>query len=524
MTQLLDKDLISIQETRDLLRKAVEAQAELAKMSQAQIDAICVAIKDAALASAERLAKMANDETGYGKPEDKVIKNFFAAQVVYDFIKDMKTVGIVKVDEQKKLFEVAVPVGVIAALIPSTNPTSTVIYKALISIKAGNAVIFSPHPGAKNCIIEAVEVVRRAAEAAGLPAGCIAVMKDATKEGTAELLGSQDTNLILATGGEAMVKAAYSSGNPAIGVGPGNGPAYIEKSADIELAVKRIIDSKTFDNGVICASEQSIIVEREIEQAVLTELKKQGCYLLSEDEKKQLDGILLTPRLTSNPAVVGKSALLVADMAGVAVPKDTKLLIGRETQIGKKIPFSREKLCPVLAFYVVNDWHEACALAIKILNNEGAGHTMIMHSNDQSLIREFALEKPVSRLLINTSGALGGIGATTMIPPALTLGCGAVGGSSTSDNVSPLNLLNFRRIAYGVQELADIRATVAKELKNAGEEVSSERSTELTPHQQSSEPSAPQTTHPTLQTGSDEDTIDALVNLVYSKLVNSNAL
>ncbi|MDR1422365.1 MAG: acetaldehyde dehydrogenase (acetylating) [Coriobacteriales bacterium] len=512
MTQLLDKDLISIQETRDLLRKAVEAQAELARMNQMQIDAICGAIKDAALKNAERLAKMANDETGYGKASDKVIKNFFAAEVVYDYIKDMKTVGIVNVDEAKRVFEVAVPVGVIAALIPSTNPTSTVIYKALISIKAGNAVIFSPHPGAKNCIIEAAEVVRRAAEAAGMPPGCISVMKDATKEGTAELLGNSDTKLILATGGEAMVKAAYSSGNPAIGVGPGNGPAYIERSADIPAAVRRIIDSKTFDNGVICASEQSIIVERISEAAVLTELQRQGCYLLSADEKEKIDAILLTPRLTSNPAIVGKPAPLIAEMAGVAVPKDTKLLIGRETQVGHKIPMSREKLCPVLAFYVVNDWREACALAIKILNNEGAGHTMIMHSTDESLIREFALEKPVSRLLINTPGALGGIGATTMIPPALTLGCGAVGGSSTSDNVSPLNLINYRRIAYGTQELSDIRVTVASALNNAHSISGASAETPTG--------SLPRST----PTGSNEDTIDALVQLVYSKLKDQSII
>ena len=468
MSQLIDPDLIAVQEARDLLRAATEAQAQLAKFSQAQIDSICAAIKDAALANAERLAKLANSETGYGRAEDKTLKNYFAAQAVFDSIQEMRTVGIVNVDAERHFYEVAVPVGVIAALIPSTNPTSTVIYKALIAIKAGNAVVFSPHPGAKGCIIEAVEVVRRAAEAAGLPSGCIGVAKEATKEGTHELLSNRQTKLILATGGEAMVRAAYSSGNPAIGVGPGNGPAFIERSADIALAVKRIVDSKTFDNGIICASEQSIIVERVSEAAVLAELDRQGCYFLSEGEKGLVDGILLTPNFSSNPAVVGKTAAQVAALAGFQVPAETRLLIGRETQIGHKVPFSREKLCPVLAFFVVDDWHEACALAIRILNNEGAGHTMIMHSQNEELIREFALEKPVSRLLINTPGALGGIGATTLIPPALTLGCGAVGGSSTSDNVTPMNLLNFRRIAYGVQELSYLRAKVSQDLARLG--------------------------------------------------------
>jgi len=463
MEQLIDKDLVSIQEARNLLRNAALGQAKLAKMDQEQVDTICRAIKDAALANAERLGKMAQEETGFGNAEDKALKNYFAAQTVYDYIKDMKTVGIVSRDEARQMYEVAVPVGVIAALIPSTNPTSTVIFKALISIKAGDAVIFSPHPSAKNCIIETAEVIRRAGEAAGLPAGCIGVMKDATMEGTNELLKNKQTALILATGGEAMVKAAYSSGNPAIGVGPGNGPAYIERSADIPLAVKRIIDSKTFDNGVICASEQSIIVEYEIEKRVVEELQKQGCYMLSDDEREKINALLLTPNLTMNPAVVGKTAPIIAEMAGFQVPGDTRILIGRETQIGRKIPLSREKLCPVLAFFTVGDWHEACALAIRILNNEGAGHTMIMHSRDEDLIREFALEKPVSRLLINTLGSLGGVGATTNLPPSMTLGCGAVGGSSTSDNISPLNLLNLRRIAYGTKELADLRSRMAHE-------------------------------------------------------------
>ena len=516
MTQLIDKDLLSVQEVRDLLRSAAQGQAELAKMSQKQIDSFCHAIMLAALEQAGRLAAVAQEETGYGRAEDKTIKNYFAARTVFDYIKDMRTVGIVNHDEQRRVFEVAVPVGVIAALIPSTNPSSTVIYKALVSIKAGNAIVFSPHPSAKNCIIETVEVVRRAAEAAGLPPGCIGVMKNATKEGTDELLSNNQTSLILATGGEAMVQAAYSSGNPAIGVGPGNGPAYIEKSADIPQAVSHIIDSKTFDNGVICASEQSIIVEREIETAVLEELSKQGCHFLSEDEKLKMDAILLTPNHTMNPSVVGKSVEVLAQMAGISVPRDTKLLIGRETQVGRKIPFSREKLCPVLAFYTVGSWREACALAIRILSNEGVGHTMIMHSNDEDLIREFALEKPVSRLLINTAGALGGIGATTMLPPSLTLGCGAAGGGSTSDNITPLNLINLRRIAYGTRELSEIRASATQDLK----QVRSTEGLSSGPRQASTGKgdTPASATEAAKKSDSNEEMIDSLVNLVYKQL------
>ncbi|HEY5555450.1 acetaldehyde dehydrogenase (acetylating) [Acetobacterium sp.] len=472
--QLVDKDLISIQETRLLLRNAKDAQVKLGQMSQTEIDKICEAIKNAGLQNSEKLAKSANEETGFGVYEDKIIKNYFASQVVYDSIKDMKTVGIVNVDKGKKLYEVAVPVGVVAGLIPSTNPTSTVIYKTLISIKSGNSIVFSPHPSAKKCIIETVKVIKEAAVAAGMPGDCIGCVTEITMEGTNELLKNENTSLILATGGEAMVKAAYSSGNPAIGVGPGNGPAFIEKSANIPLAVKQIIDSKTFDNGVICASEQSIIVEKESENSVLKELKKQGCYILSSEEKKHLEKIMLTPKLTMNPKIVGKKASYIAGMAGVNVPEDTKVLIGVESSVGHKIPFSREKLCPILAFYVEDDWTKACKRAIEILSNEGAGHTMIIHSRNEERIREFALKKPVSRLLVNTPGALGGIGATTNLAPALTLGCGAIGGSATSDNISPLNLLNLRRVAYGIKELDEIRNIVDCKCKNHSKKKSTE--------------------------------------------------
>lgn len=465
MVQLADKDLVSIQETRLLLKNAKKAQVELAQMSQCQIDTICKAIKDAAMINLERLAKMANEETGFGVVEDKIIKNYFASQVVYESIKEMKTVGIVSSDEVKKIFEVAVPVGVVAGLIPSTNPTSTVIYKALIAIKAGNAIVFSPHPTAKNCIIETVRVLKDAAVAAGMPEDCIGCATEITLEGTAELLKNKDTSLILATGGEPMVKAAYSSGNPAIGVGPGNGPAFIEKSADIPLAVKQIIDSKTFDNGVICASEQSIIVERESEAEVIKELIKQGCYILSADEKKQLETVMMTPKMTMNPKIVGKSAAYIAEMAGIRVPQETNILIGLENRVGHDIPFSREKLCPILAFYIEDDWLKACERSVEILTKEGMGHTMIIHSRDEEIIKEFALKKPVSRLLVNTPGALGGVGGTTNLIPAFTLGCGAVGGSITSDNISPMNLLNLRRVAYGVVELDEIRKNVERESK-----------------------------------------------------------
>ena len=366
----------------------------------------------------------------------------------------MKTVGILREDTEKKILEIGVPVGVVAALIPSTNPTSTVIYKAQIALKAGNAIVFSPHPGAKASITEAARVVREAAESAGCPAGAIGCMELLTMESTAELMKKAD--LILATGSSAMVKAAYSSGTPAIGVGPGNGPSFIERSADIPLAIKRILDSKTFDNGTICASEQSIVTEECICDAVLDELTRQGAYVLSPEEKKKVAAILMRANGTMNPRIVGKTPQYIATLAGIRVPEDARVLVGCETEVGHDVPFSREKLCPVLAFYVEADWKSACDTCIRILENEGAGHTMGIHSQNGQIIREFALKKPVSRFLVNTPGSLGGIGATTNLFPALTLGCGAVGGSSSADNISPMHLLNVRRMAYGAREREDV--------------------------------------------------------------------
>lgn len=452
--EIIDRDLQSVQAVRCLIRRAREAQRELAAFSQAQIDAIVQAIADAGEKNAERLGRMAQEETGFGRPEDKAVKNRFASRTVYEAIRDMKTVGILREDTEKKILEIGVPVGVVAALIPSTNPTSTVIYKAQIALKAGNAIVFSPHPGAKASITEAARVVREAAESAGCPAGAIGCMELLTMESTAELMKKAD--LILATGSSAMVKAAYSSGTPAIGVGPGNGPSFIERSADIPLAIKRILDSKTFDNGTICASEQSIVTEECICDAVLDELTRQGAYVLSPEEKKKVAAILMRANGTMNPRIVGKTPQYIATLAGIRVPEDARVLVGCETEVGHDVPFSREKLCPVLAFYVEADWKSACDTCIRILENEGAGHTMGIHSQNGQIIREFALKKPVSRFLVNTAGSLGGIGATTNLFPALTLGCGAVGGSSSADNISPMHLLNIRRMAYGAREREDV--------------------------------------------------------------------
>lgn len=452
-----DRDLVSIQEVRNLVARAKSAQKEYAQYSQTKVDAIVRAVAEACSAQSERLAKMAVEETGFGVWQDKVLKNQLGSTMTYESIKDLKTVGILKEDREAGIMEVGVPMGVVAALIPSTNPTSTVMYKSLICLKSGNAIVISPHPNAKNSIVETFKIVSQAAKAAGAPDGIVQCIMTPTMEGTSALLKHRDIGIILATGGEAMVRAAYSSGNPALGVGPGNGPAFIEKSADIPKAVQRIFDSKTFDNGTICASEQSIVTERCIKDQVVAEIKRQGGYFLSEEESDKVGKFIMRANGTMNPKIVGKSVQTIADMAGISIPAGTRVLLSPQTTVGKTNPYSREKLCPILAFYVEDNWETACKRCIEILFNEGAGHTMMIHSQDQSVIREFALQKPVSRLLVNTPGALGGVGATTSLAPALTLGCGAVGGSATSDNVGPMNLINIRRVACGMKELSDLR-------------------------------------------------------------------
>lgn len=455
---LKDKDLISVQEARNLLREAKAAQQELARMNQQQIDKIVEAISRAATANAEALAKAAQEETGFGIWQDKVIKNLFASQTVYKAIREEKTIGILREDKEHKVWDIGVPVGVVAGIVPSTNPTSTVIYKALIALKSGNAIVFSPHPGAKKCILRTVEIISRAAEQAGCPRGAISAVSVPTMEATKELMSNDNTALILATGGGAMVKSAYSSGTPAIGVGAGNGPAFIDRSADVKKAVRQILDSKTFDNGTICASEQSIVVEKAMEEKVTRELKAQGAYLLDDSQAKQLGRFILRANGTMNPLIVGKSCAQIAEYAGLTgIPKTARVLVARETKVGQDAPYSHEKLAPILGLFVEQDTDQVLRRCVEILHMEGAGHTFSMHANDENLVRKFALEIPASRFLVNTPGALGGIGATTGLFPALTLGCGAVGGSSSSNNIGPLDLLNIKRVAFGNRELEEIR-------------------------------------------------------------------
>ena len=458
----LDKDLAARQEARTLAKAAANAQMELSQMSQETLDAIVAAVASAFQKQSFHLAEMAVQETGFGNAEDKMKKNSFASMNVAQAVKNMKCVGFLREDAEKKLWEYGVPMGVIAAIVPSTNPTSTVCYKALIALKSGNTIVFSPHPKAVACTREATRVVAEAAEAAGAPKGSVSCLSIPALAGCQELMSAPETKLILATGGPGMVKAAYSSGKPAIGVGAGNGPAYIHHSADVDKALRCILESKTFDNGTVCASEQSIIVEKAMEATVLEKAKKLGFYLMNTEEAGRLSKLLFRPNGTLNPDIVGKTAIYLAEKAGFSVPKDTKILMAREQEAGPTRPYSMEKLCPVLAFFVMDSEDAVLDKAVEVLTFEGSGHTFAMHAEDENVVRKFAAKIPVSRFLVNTPAALGGIGATTGLFPALTLGCGAVGGSSSSNNISPLDLINIRRVAWGTENTA--KPTVNAEL------------------------------------------------------------
>ena len=455
----VDIDLCSIQEARDLVKAGKLAAEKIAFYSDEQVNAILQNIVKAVSVNAYYLANLAVEETGFGKLEDKAYKNYAASTLLYKEIKNYQTSGILDFDESNKVFKVAEPMGVILGITPSTNPTSTIIYKSLIAIKSRNAIVFAPHPSAKHCSAVAAEIVRKAAVEAGAPEHIIGCVTNPTLESTNELMHAKDIAIIIATGGPGMVKAAYSSGKPAIGVGAGNSPAYIEKTADVKKAIESIVASKTFDNGTICASEQAIICEESNKNEVLRELKTQGCYVMSKDETDKVCQILFRGNSQGcnpamNPKFVGKPAFEIAEAAGITVPADTKILVGPQVGVGQGNPLSFEKLTTVLGFYVVKDWEEACALSIRLLQN-GIGHTMSLHTSDPEMIFRFS-SKPASRILINTGGSQGGTGISTGLPIAFTLGCGTDGGSSVSDNLTPKHLVNVKTVAYGIKNVTTI--------------------------------------------------------------------
>ena len=445
-----DRDLASMAEARSLARRAKQAWLTLAEFTQAQIDAVVEAMATAATAHAEAFARLAVEETGYGVVEDKIQKNLFASERVYAFIKGMKTVGVIARHSDTGVVEIAEPFGVVAAIVPSTNPTSTAIYKILIALKARCTIVLSPHPSAVKSITRVAEVLDEAARRAGAPPGAINWMTTVTIEGTQELMAQRDVAVILATGGMGLVRAAYSAGKPAYGVGPGNAPAFIERTANVRKAVRDVITGKTFDNGVLCSSENSVVVDQPIADEVRREFEAQGGYFLSKGEIETLGRELVTAQRLPTPALVGKSALAIAQKCALTVPADTKVLIAPLDGVGRDYPLSIEKLCPVLSYYVVRDWQEGCERCKQILRYGGMGHTMSIHSTNEQVILEFGLKKPAFRIIVNSPATHGSIGLTTGLDPAMTLGCGGFGGNITSDNISPRHLLNLKRLAYEI--------------------------------------------------------------------------
>ena len=449
-----DRDLDSIRDARMCARRAKAAQTRLAELTQDQVDRIVDAVAAAAAEQAKPLARMAVEETGYGNEADKVRKNLFAAETIYRFIRPMRTVGVIRRLDTERVVEIAEPFGVVAAVVPSTNPTSTAIFKILICLKARCAVILSPHPSAVRSIGRVAEVMREAAVGAGAPAGAITWMTTVTLEGTQELMQCREVAVVLATGGLSLVRAAYSAGKPAYGVGPGNAPAYIERTADLTKAVADIMTGKTFDNGLLCSSENSVVVDEAVVGEVRREFERQGGYFLSADDAGRLAAELVTPERLPHPALVGKTALEIAGRVGLVAPADTRVLIAPLDGVGPEHPLSIEKLCPVLSFYVVPDWRAACERCKEILRYGGMGHTMSIHSQDEQVILEFGLRKPAFRIVVNTPTTVGAIGMTTGLDPSMTLGCGGYGGNITSDNITPRHLLNIKRLAYEVRPVS----------------------------------------------------------------------
>src|SRR6266436_4145102 len=456
-----DKDLISVQQARDLVDAAHRAQLEIARFDQDKINHICEAMAQAALRESPRVAALAVEETGYGIPADKHEKNRFAAEDVWNYFKNLRTVGVVS--ETKDVVEIASPRGVVAGIIPSTNPTSTAIFKILIAVKSRNAIVLSPHPSASRCINETVKAMREAGVKAGLPADAIGCMTTATIEGTEALMKHKMTAVILATGGIGLVRAAYSSGKPAFGVGPGNVPVFVERSADVPKAVQDILTGKCFDNGTICASEQAVVVDAPIEMAVREQFKLQGGYFISQSDADQLAKVVATPQRTLNPGIVGKSVEVIANMAGISVPPGTRCLMAEVAGVGREYPLSMEKLSPILAFYVEDGLERGAARCNEILHYGGMGHTAGVHTRSREAAVHYGNEMPASRITVNTPTTHGAIGFSTALPPSMTLGCGSWGGNVTSDNVSPLHLMDIKRVAFETRPVASKRpASVAQ--------------------------------------------------------------
>jgi acetaldehyde dehydrogenase (acetylating) len=443
----MDADLRSIQQARDLLRAAADAQHRFKAFDQDATDRVVEAMCTAGAAEAERLGRLAVEETGFGRPESKAQKNRFATRTLGERMRGMRTAGIVGKSADGTVWEVATPMGVVAALVPSTNPTSTAMYKAIIAAKARCALVMSPHPRARACTAEALRVVAEAASRAGAPEGLFGCMTEVTLEGTGALLEDPLTDVILATGGRAMVRAAYSKGKPAYGVGSGNVPVWVDRSADVPKAAADLITGASFDWGTLCSTERSVVADAPIRARLVEAMKERGAHFCTPVEAdllrrvvKQGDGL--------NVEIVGQSPARIARLAGFDVPEGTLVLAAEVERVGEGEPLSMETLSPILSFYTADGWEAGCARCIEVLEYGGIGHTLGLHAQSERVVEQFALKKPSMRIVVNTVAALGSVGMTTALFPAMTLGPGTLGGSIVSDNVSPLHLLHVKRVAF----------------------------------------------------------------------------
>ena len=431
-----------------MVERAFEAQKIWANATQQQVDRVCAAMAQAAFIGAERLGRMAAEETGFGVPEHKKLKNEFASRHLWSRIADIQTVGLLRKDEKNRIYEIAWPMGVVAALVPSTNPTSSVMNKILISVKARNGIVLAPHPTAVKCCLATAKVMIDAAENAGAPPGLINCLTTISLNGTQELMAHKRTAVILATGGSEMVRVAHSMGKPAYGVGPGNVPAYVDRSADLEKAARYIVASKAFDYSVICATEQAVIADRPIAARLRQLMEAEGAFFVDESQANALRKTLFHSDGSINVKSVGKSPQFLAAMAGIRVPAHARILVADLNKVGREEPLSREKMTTVLGFYEANGWEAGCERCIEMINFGGRGHSLIIHATDENVIMAFGLEKPVFRIGVNTMGTLGTIGLTTNVMPSLTLGPGGIGGSITGDNIGVYHLFNIKRMAF----------------------------------------------------------------------------
>ena len=449
-----DNDLQSIQEARTLAVQARDAQRKFLHATQAEVDRVCAAMAQAAADAAVTLGKMATEETGYGVSEHKTLKNLLSSQLLWEAIKDIPTVGVIRNDPSKKTYDIAWPMGVVAALTPSTNPTSTTMYKTLIAVKAKNAIIVAPHPFAAKCCAETIRLMAEAGERAGMPKGLVSCMTKVSLQGTQELMKHKYVALILATGGSDMVRAAHSVGKPAYGVGPGNVPAYVDRSADLQRAAKYIVASKAFDHSVICATEQAVVADRPIAAKLEELMKAEGAYFVDERTKQILAQNLFVGHLP-NPKAVGRSPQQLAQMYGFSVPDWARILVVKLNGVGREEPLSGEKLTTVLGWYEADGWEAGCERCIELINYGGRGHSLVIHAQDNDVIMRFGLEKPVFRIVVNTFGTLGTTGYTTGVMPSMTLGSGGVGGAITGDNITVHHLYNVKKLAYETRVAPD---------------------------------------------------------------------